>query len=93
VLVKSKVAEHVDGREEETGRIGSVLSLNITGNVTAAGLVHGILASQISSRNNTGASHESSTNVGENVAVQVTTENNVKLVRFGDELECMFRNV
>ena len=90
MLIKSKVAKHVDGGEEETRGICRVLTLDVTGNVTATGFVNGVLATQVGSGNNARASNESSTDVGENVAVEVTTEDDIKLMGLGHELENSF---
>jgi len=86
VVVKTNVSQEHASRKDESGRVGLVLALDVETNVSAARLEDGDVTAHVASGNNTGTTHETSTNVGENTSVQVGHNHNVELLRSRDAL-------
>lgn len=86
MVVKTNVSqEHATG-EDESGGVGLVLALNVETDVSAARLEDGDITSHVASGNNTRATDEASTDVGENTSVQVGHDHDVELLRSADAL-------
>lgn len=86
VVVETKVTEHHAGTEDERSRVGLVLALDVKTDVTATRLEHSHLTTHVAARNNTRATDETGTNVGENTSVQVGHDHDVELLGSADAL-------
>ena len=80
------MAEKHGAAEEESGRVGLVLALDIETDVSAAGLEDGNVAAHVAAGNDTGTTDESSSNVGEDTAVEVGHDHDVELLGTADAL-------
>lgn len=86
VVVETEVTEHHRGTEDHGRWVGLVRAHNVHSGVTAAGLVEGVLAADVGTRNDAWATDQRGANVGHNVTVQVGRHHDVKLVRAADQL-------
>lgn len=86
VVVESQMPEHHASGEDQSGRVGLVLTLNIQTDVTAAWLEHGNFTTHVATRNDTWATDKASTNVGEDTSVQVGHDHDVELLWSADTL-------
>lgn len=86
MVVETQVAkEHATGQDHGS-RVGLILTLDIETDVTASRLKDSNLTSHVAARDNTRATDQGSTNVGQNTTVQVGHDHDVKLLRAGDGL-------
>ena len=86
VVVEAEVAEEHAARQNQSSRVGLVLTLDVETDVTAARLENGNLTAHVAAGDDARATDESGTNVGQNTTVQVRHDHNVKLLRAGDSL-------
>jgi hypothetical protein len=86
VVIETEVPEQHATREEQSGGVGLVLALDVKTDVTAARLEDSDLAAHVAARNDTRATDEGSTNVGENATVEVRHDHDVELLRAGNSL-------
>lgn len=86
MVIKAEVTEKHGTAEEESGGVGLALALDIKTNVSAAGFEDGNVAAHVAAGNDTGTTNESSSNVGENAAVEVGHDHNVELLGTADAL-------
>jgi hypothetical protein len=80
------VTEHHRGGENHGGGVGDVLTHDVLGDVTAPGLEEGELSSDVGSRDNTGTSDESGTDVGNDRTVKVGHDHDIELLGSVDKL-------
>jgi len=86
MLIETKVSQqHATGQKHSSG-VGLVLALDVKTDVTATGLEHSNLTTHVATRNNTGTTNKSGTNVGQDTTVKVRHDHNVKLLRARDSL-------
>ena len=86
MLIETKVSQkHATGQKHSSG-VGLVLALDVKTDVTATGLENSDLTTHVATRNNTGATNKSGTNVGQDTTVKVRHDHNVKLLRTRDSL-------
>lgn len=86
MLVQAQVAQqHRAGQEQGSG-VGLVLALDIQTDVSAAGLEDGNIAAHVAAGNQTGATDQGGTNVGQDATVQVGHDHDVKLLGLRDTL-------
>ena len=81
MLVETKVAKQHSSGQDQSSRVGLVLALDVETDVTASRLEDSDVAAHVASRNDTGSTNESSTDVGQNTSVQVGHDHDVKLLR------------
>lgn len=81
VVVEAKMAEKHAARQNQSSRVGLVLTLNVETDVTAARLENGNLTAHIAAGDDTRTTDESGTNVGQDTTVQVRHDHDVKLLR------------
>lgn len=86
VLAETDVTEHHGTGEEHGGGVSDVLVLDVQTDVTGSGLEDSVLAANANTRNNTGATDETSTDVGEDVTVKVRSDQHLVLLGVGDGL-------
>jgi hypothetical protein len=86
VVVETNVAQHHGGRQDQGSGVGLVLALDVKTDVTAAGLEEGDVAAHVASGNDTGATDETSADVGEDASVQVGHDHDVELLGARDAL-------
>ena len=86
MVIETKVAEEHGTAEEESGRVGLVLALDIETDVTAAGLEDGDIAAHVAAGNDTGATDKGSGDVGKNATVKVGHDHDVELLGLADAL-------
>lgn len=86
VVVETQVTEQHRSRQDKGGGVSLVLALDVKADVTATGLENGNIATNVASRNNTGSTNKSSTNVGQDTTVQVRHNHNIELLWPGDSL-------
>jgi hypothetical protein len=80
VVVKTNVSQHHSGGQDQSGRVGLVLALDVKTDVTASRLEDGDVAAHVASGDDSGSSNETSTDVGENTSVQVGHDHDVELL-------------
>lgn len=80
VVIKTNVAQHHGGGQDQSSRVGLVLALDVETDVTATGLEDGDVAAHVAARDDTGATDKSSTNVGQDTSVQVWHHHNIELL-------------
>jgi len=83
VLVETQVPQHHATTEQQRSRVRLVLALDVKTNVSAAGLEHGNFTAHVAAGDDTGATDETGTDVGENTAVKVGRDHDVELLRAG----------
>lgn len=71
--------QHGRGQDHGSG-VSGTSALDVQTNVSASGLEHGVLGTQVNTGDETGASNETGSNVGQNGSVQVGGDENVKLL-------------
>ena len=86
MVVETEVAEEHGSAEEEGGRVGLVLALDVETDVAAAGLEHGHVAAHVAAGNNTGSTDQGGGDVGEDTTVQVGHDEHVELLGLADAL-------
>lgn len=86
MVVETNVSQEHAGGEDESGRVGLVLALDVETDVSASGLEDGDITTHVASGNDTGTTDETSSNVGENTSVQVGHDHDVELLGSGDTL-------
>ena len=86
MVVETDVAQHHGGGQDQSSGVSLVLALDVETDVTASGLEHGNVAAHVASRDDTGATDKTSTDVGQDTSVQVGHNHNVKLLRTRDAL-------
>jgi hypothetical protein len=86
VLIEVEMSQHHNGGQEHSSGVSGVLVSKIKTDVTATRLEHGVFATNVAARDDTGTTNETSTNVGNNVTVQVRHDHNVELLRTRDKL-------
>lgn len=86
MVIETKVTEKHAAGQDHSGRVGLVLALDIETDVTASRLEDGDITAHVAARDNTGATDESGTNVGEDTTVEVRHDHDVKLLRTRDSL-------
>ncbi len=86
VVIKTQVSQHHGAGEEHGGGIGLVLALDVKTDVSASWLENRNVTAHIATWDDTWATDESRTNVGENASVQVWHDQNVELLWAGDTL-------
>ena len=80
VLVETEVSEHEDTGEKHGSGVGLVHALDVETDVTATGLEEGNVVTHVTAGNDTGTTNEGSTDVGEDGAVEVRSNENVELL-------------
>jgi len=86
MVVETEVAEEHGAAEEESGRVGLILALDIQTDVSAAGLENGDITAHVAAGNDTGATDKSGGDVGENATVKVRHDHDVELLGPADAL-------
>jgi hypothetical protein len=86
VVIKTNVSQHHGSGQNQGGRVGLVLALDVETDVTASRLEQGNVTAHIASRDNTGATDKTSTDVREDTSVQVGHNHDVELLWPGDTL-------
>lgn len=86
MLVEAEVAQEHGAGQEQSGRVGLVLALDIETDVTATGLKDGNVATHVAAGHDTGATDKGGTNVGQDTTVQVGHDHDVELLGLGDAL-------
>lgn len=86
VVIETEVAEEHGTREEESGRVGLVLALDVETDVTAAGLENSNVTTHVGTRDNTGSTDKSSADVGQDTTVQVRHNHHIELLRARNSL-------
>lgn len=86
VVVEAEVAEQHAAGKDHGGRVGLVLALDVETDVAAAGLEDGNVATHVAAGDDTGATNESGTNVGQDTTVKVGHDHDVELLRARDGL-------
>lgn len=93
MLVKTQVTQKHGGRKNHGGGVSLVTALNVQTNVSATGLKDSVFTTNVDTRNKTGTSDKTGTNVRENGTVQVRGDENVELLGPGDSLHrCIVNN-
>jgi hypothetical protein len=72
--------------KNQRGWIGLVCSHQIFANMSASRLENSEISTNVGTWDSTRTTHKRSTNIGKNVSVQVTANNNIKLLWFGYKL-------
>lgn len=86
MLVKTKVSQHHSAREQHGSWVSLVLALDIKTDVTASRLEDSDITAHVATWDDTGASDESSADVGQDATVKVGHDHDVKLLWAGDAL-------
>jgi len=86
VVVKTEMSEHHATGEDESSRVGLILTLDVETNVSAAGLEYCDFAAHVAARDDTRAADKTGADVGEDAAVEVGHDHDVELLRAGDTL-------
>jgi hypothetical protein len=86
MLIETKMSQQHATGQKHSSRVGLVLALDVKTDVTATRLENSDLTTHVATRNNTGTTNESGTNVGQNTTVKVRHDHNVKLLRTRDSL-------
>lgn len=86
MVVKAEMAEEHGAAQEESGRVGLVLALDIETDVAAAGLEDGNITAHIAPGDNTGAANQRGGDVGQDATVEVGHDHDVKLLGPADAL-------
>lgn len=86
MVVETEVAQHHASTEDEGGRVGLVLALDVETDVPASRLEEGNLAAHVAARHDASAADEAGADVGEDGSVEVGQDHDVKLLRAGDAL-------
>ena len=86
VVVKTNVAQHHGGGQDQGSGVSLVLALDVETDVTAARLENGDVTAHVASRNDTGATDKAGTDVGQDTSVQVGHHHNIELLWPGDAL-------
>lgn len=86
MVIETEVTKHHAAGKKESGGVGLVLALDVKTDVTAAGLEDGDLTAHVATRNDTGTTNETGTDVGENATVKVRHNHDVELLRTADTL-------
>lgn len=80
VVIETKVSKEHRARENHRAGVSLVLALDVKTNVTATGLENGNITAHVATRDQTGATDESSTDVGKDTTVEVGHDHHVKLL-------------
>lgn len=80
VVIETNVTEHHGSGQDQSSGVGLVLALDVETDVTAPRLENGDVAAHVATRNNTGTTNETSTDVGEDTSVQVGHDHDVELL-------------
>ena len=86
MVVEAEVTEEHGSAEEQSGRVGLVLALDVKTNVSAAGFENSDITAHVAAGNDTGASNKSGGNVGQNTTVQVGHDHDIELLGSADAL-------
>lgn len=86
VVVEAKVSQEHAAAENHGSGVSLVLALDVKTDVTAAGLEDGNLTAHVAAGDDTGATNQGGTNVGQDASVQVRHDHDVKLLRAGNSL-------
>lgn len=86
VVVKTDVTQHHGSGEDQSSGVGLVLALDVETDVTAPRLEESDVATHVASRDDTGPTNKTGTDVGEDTSVQVGHDHDVKLLRARDAL-------
>lgn len=86
MVVQAEVAQEHGAAEQEGGGVGLVLALDVEADVAAAGLKDGDVAAHVAAGDDAGAADEGGGNVGQDAAVQVGHDHDVKLLGLADAL-------
>lgn len=86
VVIQTQMTQHVDGAQQQSGRVGGVAALNVLSNVTTSGFENGVVGTEVSTGDETGSTDDGGTDVGQNVTVQVSANNDVELAWLGHQL-------
>ena len=86
MVIKTEMAEKHSSTKDHSSGVGLILALDIQADVTATRLENGNLTTHVAARDNTGATNESSTNVGQDTTVQVRHDHDIELLRARDSL-------
>lgn len=86
MVVQAKMAQKHAAGQDESRRVGLVLALDVETDVSAARLENGHITTHVAAGNDTRATDERGTNVGQNATVQVGHHHDVKLLWARDGL-------
>lgn len=86
MVVEAQVAQQHAAREDQGRGVGLVLALDVEADVAAAGLEDGHVAAHVAAGDDAGAADEGGANVGQDAAVQVGHDHDVKLLGARDGL-------
>lgn len=86
MVVETNVAQHHGGGQDQSRGVGLVLALDVKTDVTASRLENGDVAAHVASGDDTGATDETSANVGQDTSVQVGHDHDVELLWPGHAL-------
>ena len=86
MVIQTQVAEQHGTRQDQSAGIGLILALDVETDVTAAGLEDGDVTAHVAAGNDTGATDESGSDVGEDTTVQVGHDHDIELLGAGDSL-------
>lgn len=81
MVVKTNVSQHHGSGQDQSSGVSLLLALDVETDVTASGLEQSDIAAHVAAGNNTRATDEASTDVGENTSVQVGHDHDVELLR------------
>lgn len=84
VPVEAKMTQHHSAAVQHSNRVGSTLAGDINSNVASSWLKHGECIAVVDAGNETSASDETSTDVADNVTVEVRGDKHIKLLRFAN---------
>lgn len=80
MVIKTNVSQHHGGGKDQSSGVGLVLALDVKTDVAASGLKDSDVAAHVASWNNSGATDETSADVGEDTSVQVGHDHHVELL-------------
>lgn len=86
MVVEAKVSQEHAAAENHGSGVGLILALDVKTDVTAAGLEDGNLTTHVATRDDTGATNQGGTNVGQDASVQVRHDHDVELLGAGNGL-------
>lgn len=80
VVIKTNVSKEHASAQDQSSWVGLVLALDVETDVSAAGLENGDLTAHVAARNDTWATDQTGTDVGENASVKVRHDHDVELL-------------
>lgn len=81
MLIEAEVSQQHAAGQEHSSRVSLILALDVKTNVTATRLENSDLTAHVAARDDTRATNESGTNVGQDTTVKVRHDHDVELLR------------